>query len=78
MISVPNYGASSPIVGAQCTKGEWTGTGQTKVYNEYRRDVENTAASGGLAGLLIGAAVAAATSGDDDPFAYDPLVVELK
>ncbi len=78
IISVPNYGSASPLVGAQCTKGDLKGSGSTKVYNEYQRNLANTAASAGLLGLAIGAAVGAATADDNDPFAYDQLVVELK
>jgi len=77
VVNVPNYGVHSAVVRASCKTDTLIGHGNAEAYNVRTAQIQQASASAGILGLLAGAAFAAATSDEEDPYLYRPLLVNL-
>lgn len=74
-IIVPNYGARSVPLSAECDIAGARASGSSVVFNRTKRDIQSAGASNGLLGLFVAAVVAEAVSDENDEYEYAPLVV---
>lgn len=77
-IIVPNDGARSLPLAAQCDVDGRTGSGVSHVFNRTKRDIQNAGSNNGLIGLFVAAVIAEAVSDENDEFEYAPLTIDVE